>query len=133
MTGEIAEALVSVARIGAQAHRDTLRLSNSGPERTHHVTPAREHGDQIVEGVKLDNYCTREMIEAGTHVLIIDHSEYLEPIPVPPTPEELAAAALAKSEEKKLMIKVWGGVAAGTVVILGALSVLEKRSRAISS
>lgn len=70
--------------------------------------PPKFHQEEAVVGETLNNYITKEPSDDGTYVKIITHSERIEKIRQPLTPEEIA--------EKKKQDKIAAGII-GTVAI----------------
>ena len=78
-----------------------------------------------VAGQELRDYTTRTANEEGTHVHVVQHQEWLEKIPQPPTPEEVAQ----KKKEDKIFAGVMGGLLGGALLLFGGLAVADSRSR----
>lgn len=127
----LAPAIVESIKVIANAHKEKVYYdylsskSSSGSVPVSKVIPT-----EIVPGVKLNNYTNRETLEDNdTHVLVVEHKEYLEkiqkPVP-PPTPEEVAAEKEERREYRKLVAKLWAGVAAIGVVVGGTIVVVDR-------
>lgn len=66
--------------------------------------------EEALMGVTLRNYTTREVLEDHpTHVLVTKHTEKLEKLPQPPTPEELKAQKRAEKIAAGVLITIVGG------------------------
>jgi hypothetical protein len=121
MSDHFAPALVEGVRLLTSLERDRLRYTQRPSKALPSVTPSPT--EEYLPNVKLNNYVNREIVE-DTHVLVVEHKEYLEKLAVPPTDEELAQAR----EEKKFLAKIWAGVAAISVVVVGTTIVIVERS-----
>jgi len=71
--------------------------------------------DEIPEGRELHSYTRKEPIDDGKYILVTKHSEHLEKVQQPLTPEEKAAQA----RETKIILSVLGTIAAGFFGLVG--------------
>lgn len=134
MSDSIAPALVESVRLLTNVQRDKARydyLSDVSPGPRNNPTRPTICEEETVPGVELKNYVTRSEVEGDTHVLVIDHKEFLEKkrVPaVPPTAEEIAE----QRDHKKLVAKLWAGVASIGILVAGVIVVVDKRNKQVS-
>jgi hypothetical protein len=89
------------------------------PSRIH----PKYHQEEAVVGVPLESYTKREPSDDGTYVKITSHSERIEKIKQPPTPEEKAA----QQKQERIAAGVVGGIVLGFVGLVGWLSWLDSK------
>jgi hypothetical protein len=85
--------------------------------------PKKYTSEEVVAGVVLENYVKRTPSEDGQYVTVVRHSEKIELIPQPPTPEEIAA----RKEQDKMFIKVFAGIGVAFFGFIGLMTALEVR------
>lgn len=86
----------------------------------------RNYSSEVsVPGEELRDYTTRSANAEGTVVHVVQHKEWFEKIPQPPTPEEIAA----RKKENRILLGVMAGLGTGALCLFGWLSLNEKRSR----
>ena len=140
MSETISTALVEGARVFARSQTERARYDYLTSVQASKNVEAEKpkttvHNEEIVPNVELTNTLKRVEVEGGTHVLVVDHKEYLEKKrqpPVPPTAEELEQRRLREEqdqEHKQLVAKLWAGVVSLGMLVTGVVVVLERRNK----
>ncbi len=81
------------------------------------------HQEEAIAGVPLENYTKRVPSEDGTYVMITTHTERIEKIKQPLTPEEKAA----QEKQAKIALAVVGAIGSGFIGLVGWLAWLDSR------
>lgn len=88
--------------------------------------PPKYHQENAVVGVTLDNYETITPSEDGKYVVVVNHSEHIELIKQPLTPEEKAAKKAADQKALLVLAGIAGGILAiGYWLTRSATAVVE--------
>lgn len=82
------------------------------------------HTEGAAPGVALDNYRRVVASDDGTYVTVTNHTERIEYVPQPPTPEEVAQQK--KSERLAMMIS--GGIGALFLGVIGWVIYQDEKS-----
>lgn len=118
MTSDRNELLLQVAHGVTQAVNDAGSRGAPILGRRYDVdappTP-KYYDEDFAPGVELNNYLKRTPSSDETYVVVVDHSEHVEKIRQPPTPEEIAE----KKEADNRRLKILAGTGA---FLLGVLS-----------
>jgi hypothetical protein len=85
---------------------------------------APNYGEAFAKGEELHNYTTRKISEDGTYAIVTTHSEKVEHIPQPPTPEEIAA----QKKAERIAMAVVGSIIVGVLGIAGWASYKEEQN-----
>lgn len=87
--------------------------------------PKEFHTDVALPGMKLEDYTKRVPSEDGLTVHIVQHKEWLEKIPQPPTPQEIAEAKAQRKKENRIV----AGVLTGAALLFGGFIFYDVRQR----
>ena len=82
------------------------------------------YGESVAKGVELHNYTSRQISEDGTYAIVTTHTERVEDIPQPPTPEEIAA----QKRSERIASAIVGSVVIGFVAIFGWVAYKEEKN-----
>lgn len=128
MNDSIVTGLIEGAKVLANVQTEKARYDYMANRYNTPSKPAAAVSTEItLPGVKLNNYTTRTQLEDENdgHVKVVEHKEFIEKVPVPPTPPTDEELALER-EQKKFVAKLWAGVAAVGIVVVGTIVVIEK-------
>ena len=81
-------------------------------------------GEAHAKGEELHNYTTRKISEDGKYAIVTKHTEKIESIPQPPTPEEIAA----QKKAEKIALAIVGTLAAGFIGIVGWVTYKDEQN-----
>lgn len=112
------------------ARRPSNAPASPGPRRVAGVDNNNPefHQENAVLGLSLENYVRRTPNEDGTHVVMIEHKEWIEKIKKPLTPEEKAEKAEAAKLKAKNEARIAFGVGLAVVAGIGGLVYFDWRS-----
>lgn len=97
-------------------------VSANRPPRVEQPREKSYASEVTVPGEELRDYTTRSTNDEGTVVHVVQHKEWFEKVPQPPTAEELA--------QRKKENRIIAGLIGGALLLLGGFAVVEnKRSR----
>ena len=82
------------------------------------------HTDGTAPGAELHNYTNKVVSEDGTYVTITTHSERIEIIPQPLTPEELAE----QKKTERTALAIAGGIGVLFFGLMGFLIYMDDKS-----
>lgn len=88
------------------------------------VPPVRETREAYEAGAKLNNYTNKVVNEDGTYVKIITHTERIEKIPQPLTPEERAE----QKKQERIGLAIVGGIVVAFLGIMGWAAYQEEKT-----
>lgn len=89
------------------------------------VITSRFHAEETAPGVELNNYTKRTPSEDGTYVMVVTHTERIEKIKQPPTPEEIAE----RKRQDKIMGMILGGMALAFFGFIGTMVYIDEKTR----
>ena len=93
-------------------------------------TAKKYHKEPAIPGETLNNYTTKVPSEDGKYVKITSHTERIELIKQPPTPEEIAERKRLEEEEKaaeKKFLRIVGGILGGFLALVFGMAWYDER------